>query len=201
MTASRSWKTRWRRCSARPTSPAAAKINLANLTDGLRAEREQGITIDVAYRYFRHAPPEVHRRRHPRPRAVHPQHGHRRLHRQPGHHPDRCPQGRDRTNRRHAYIASLLGIPHLLVCMNKMDLVAYSAGVFNRFARILPISARAWPSQDITFIPVSALNGDNIVERSDTCPGISARPCFAHLEDVYIGNDRNLQDPAFRCNM
>ncbi len=100
-----------------------AGFDPALLTDGLKAEREQGITIDVAYRYF-----STPRRKFiiadtPRPRAVHAQHGHRRLDRRPGHHPHRRPQRRPDPDQRHGFIASLLGIRHVVVAVNKMDLV------------------------------------------------------------------------------
>ena len=90
------------------------------------AEREQGITIDVAYRYFSTAAAPLHRRRHARPRAVHAQHGHRRLDRRLRRDPDRRAQGRARQTRRHCYLVALLGIRHVALAINKMDLVEHS---------------------------------------------------------------------------
>ena len=158
-------------------------LNLALLTDGLRAEREQGITIDVAYRYFqtgsaaavgsengdvapRPSRTQVHHRRHPRPRAVHAQHGHRRFHGRCVDRAGRRPQGVSEQTRRHAYIASLLRIPHLVVAVNKMDLVGYSEEAFDAIVDELSGWASRLSIPDITFIPMSALNGDNVVERS-----------------------------------
>jgi sulfate adenylyltransferase subunit 1 len=107
-------------------------VDLSLLTDGLQAEREQGITIDVAYRYFTTGTPQVHHRRRAGPRAIHAQHGHRRLDRQPRDHPDRRAQGRADADPRHSYLAHLVGIPHLVVAVNKMDLVGYDQAVFER---------------------------------------------------------------------
>ena len=174
-----------------------SSVNLANLTDGLRAEREQGITIDVAYRYFAT----------PRRKFI--------VADTPGHvqYTRNMVTGASTSNlaivlidtrhgviqqtRRHAYIASLLGIPHLVVCVNKMDLVDYSQEVFDRIEEDFTKFSTRLDIQDITFIPVSALIGDNIVERSANMPWYEGPILLNHLEEVYISSDRNLTDPRF----
>src|ERR1700749_1299988 len=142
-------------------------LNLALLTDGLRAEREQGITIDVAYRYFAT----------PRRKFI--------IADTPGHEQYTrnmvtgastadvsivlvdARKGVSEQTRRHMYIASLLRIPHLVVCVNKMDLVNYDEDVFyNILEEVTDFSSRL-QVPDITFVPISALHGDNVVERSD----------------------------------
>ena len=172
------------------------QINLANLTDGLRAEREQGITIDVAYRYF--ATPEARKfivgRHHPRPRAVHPQHGHR----------AQAPQnlsivlvdarqGVIEQTRRHTYIAALLGIPHLIIAVNKMDLVDWKQ---ERFLEIRDEIEDFLPKldvfRDVKFIPLSALNGDNVVDPSTKTPWYEGPTLLRHLENLHIASDWNL---------
>ncbi len=170
------------------------EVNLANLTDGLRAEREQGITIDVAYRYFAT----------PRRKFI--------VADTPGHvqYTRNMVTGASTANlavilidarkgvieqtRRHAYLASLLGIPHLLVCVNKMDLVDYRQDVFDQIEADFADFGTRLRTQDITFIPVSALKGDNIVERSRHMDWYEGPTLINHLEEVYIANDRNLAD-------
>ncbi len=172
-------------------------INLANLTDGLRAEREQGITIDVAYRYF--ATPN-------RKFIVADTPGHIQYTRN-------MITGASTANlsiilvdarlgvveqtRRHAYIASMLRIPHLVVCINKMDLAGYDEAAFNRIRGEFMEFAARLHIQDITFIPVAALHGDNIVERSGKMPWYAGAPLLRHLEEVYIGTDLDMTDPRF----
>jgi bifunctional enzyme CysN/CysC len=171
--------------------------NLALLTDGLRAEREQGITIDVAYRYFAT----------PRRKFI--------IADTPGHVQYTrnmvtgastadlaivlidARKGVLEQSRRHAFIASLLRIPHLVVAVNKMDLVDYDRGRFDeivdefrRFAAKLDIS-------DLTFIPISALNGDNVVSRSANMEWFEGSSLLHHLETVHIASDRNLIDARF----
>jgi bifunctional enzyme CysN/CysC/sulfate adenylyltransferase subunit 1 len=170
------------------------EVNLANLTDGLRSEREQGITIDVAYRYFAT----------PRRTFI--------IADTPGHvqYTRNMVTGASTANlalvlidarngvveqsKRHAFISSLLGIPHMMVCVNKMDLVDYSEerfreirDSFNEFVPKLDI-------RDITFIPISALKGDNVVTESDNMPWYHGPTLLSHLEDVYIASDWNLKD-------
>jgi len=173
------------------------QVNLANLTDGLRAEREQGITIDVAYRYF--ATP------------------HRKfiIADTPGHvqYTRNMVTGASTANlsiilidarlgvieqsRRHACIASLLRIPHLVVAINKMDLVGWSEERFleikNQFEEFLP----RLDIKDVKFIPVSALEGDNIVTPSPHTPWYPGPPLLGHLESVHIASDWNLNNFRF----
>jgi bifunctional enzyme CysN/CysC len=172
-------------------------VNLALLTDGLRAEREQGITIDVAYRYFVT----------PRRSFI--------IADTPGHEDYTrnmvtgastadlamilidARNGVVRQSLRHAVISSLLGIPHLVVCVNKMDLVDYDEAIFDEIVEEFRAFAAKLDVTDITFIPVSALNGDNVVDRSAHMPWYQGPPLLYHLEHVHIASDRNLGDPRF----
>jgi sulfate adenylyltransferase large subunit len=172
-------------------------VNLALLTDGLRAEREQGITIDVAYRYFQT----------PRRKFI--------IADTPGHEQYTrnmvtgsstadlsivlidARKGVSEQTRRHAYIASLLRIPHLVVCVNKMDLVGYDESVFYRIMDEMTDWAARLQIPDITFIPISALQGDNVVDRSWAMPWYGGAPLLYHLEHVVIASDRNLSDVRF----
>jgi sulfate adenylyltransferase large subunit len=172
-------------------------LNLALLTDGLRAEREQGITIDVAYRYFQT----------PRRKFI--------LADTPGHEQYTrnmvtgastadlsivlvdARKGVSEQTRRHAYIASLLRIPHLVVCVNKMDLVDYDEAVFYKILDEMTDWAARLQIPDITFIPISALHGDNVVDRSWNTPWYGGAPLLYHLEHVVIAPDRNLNDLRF----
>jgi sulfate adenylyltransferase subunit 1 len=172
-------------------------INLSLLTDGLRAEREQGITIDVAYRYFAT----------PKRKFI--------IADTPGHiqYTRNMVTGASTANAalilidarngvveqtiRHCYIASLLQIPHVIVCINKMDLVDYKEEVFeqiqhdfNRFSDKLDI-------RDIYFIPISALKGDNVVDRSINMPWYQGPTLMYSLEHLHISNDANFTDPRF----
>jgi sulfate adenylyltransferase subunit 1 len=169
------------------------QINLANLTDGLRAEREQGITIDVAYRYF--ATPK-------RKFIVADTPGHIQYTRN-------MVTGASTANlsivlvdarlgvieqtRRHTYIAALLGIPHLIIAINKMDLVDWRE---ERFQEIRDEIEDFLPKlnifRDVKFIPISALNGDNVVETSPRTPWYPGPTLLAHLETVHIASDWNL---------
>jgi bifunctional enzyme CysN/CysC len=171
--------------------------NLALLTDGLRAEREQGITIDVAYRYFAT----------PRRKFI--------IADTPGHVQYTrnmvtgastadlsiilidARKGVLEQSRRHAIIASLLRIPHLVVAINKMDLVEYDEAVFDRIVDDFKAWATKLDVQDITFIPISALHGDNVVERSSRMSWYEGPPLLYHLEHVHIASDRNLIDNRF----
>jgi sulfate adenylyltransferase large subunit len=172
-------------------------LNLALLTDGLRAEREQGITIDVAYRYFAT----------PRRKFI--------IADTPGHEQYTrnmvtgastadlsimlvdARKGVSEQTRRHAYLASLLRIPHLVVCVNKMDLVGYDEDVFYSILEEMTDWAARLQIPDITFIPISALHGDNVVDRSDAMQWYGAAPLLYHLEHVCIAPDRNLTDVRF----
>jgi bifunctional enzyme CysN/CysC len=172
-------------------------LNLALLTDGLRAEREQGITIDVAYSYFAS----------PRRRFI--------IADTPGHVQYTrnmvtgastadlalvlvdARKGMTQQTRRHAFIASLLGVPHLTLCVNKMDLVGWSRrrfeeirAEFSRFTTKLDI-------HDLTFVPVSALHGDNVVQPTTEMPWYDGTTLLHHLEEVHVASDRNLIDARF----
>jgi sulfate adenylyltransferase large subunit len=172
-------------------------VNLALLTDGLRAEREQGITIDVAYRYF--ATPR-------RKFIVADTPGHEQYTRNMVTGASTADlsivlidarKGVSEQTRRHAYISSLLRIPHLVVCVNKMDLVDYEERVFYRILEEMTDWASLMQIPDITFIPISALAGDNVVERSTRMQWYAAAPLLYHLEHVVIATDRNLDDLRF----
>jgi bifunctional enzyme CysN/CysC len=172
-------------------------VNLALLTDGLRAEREQGITIDVAYRYFAT----------PRRRFV--------VADTPGHIQYTrnmvtgastadvavilidARKGVVEQTRRHAYIASLVGVRHLVACVNKMDLVDYDEAGFEAVAEDFRELAGKLDIPDVTLIPVSALNGDNIVDRSTQMAWYEGPPLLYHLEHVHVASDRNLHDVRF----
>ena len=171
--------------------------NLALLTDGLRAEREQGITIDVAYRYFAT----------PRRKFI--------IADTPGHvHYTRnmvtgastadlalilidARNGLREQSRRHAVIASLLRVKHLVVCVNKMDLVDYEESVFNEVRDEFSQFAERLEFTDLTFIPISALDGDNVVSHSANMPWYGGATLLWHLENAYVASDRNLIDPRF----
>ena len=173
-------------------------MNLALLTDGLRAEREQGITIDVAYRYF--ATPR-------RKFIIADTPGHVRYTRNMVTGASTADlsiilvdarNGVVEQSRRHAFIASLLGVPHLVVCVNKMDLVDWSCERLRADRRgLLASSPRELDVKDITFIPMSALQGDNVVDRSSNMPWYEGPPLLYHLEHVLVASDRNLIDARF----
>jgi sulfate adenylyltransferase large subunit len=169
-------------------------LNLALLTDGLRAEREQGITIDVAYRYF-----QTKRRKF----IIADTPGHEQYTRNMVTGASTADlsvilvdarKGVSEQTRRHAHIASLLRIPHLVVCVNKMDLVDYDEAVFERIEDEMTDWAARLDIWDITFIPISALHGDNVVERSTNMSWYGGPPLLYHLEHVVIATDRNMVD-------
>ncbi|MFG1905044.1 sulfate adenylyltransferase subunit 1, partial [Micromonospora carbonacea] len=171
--------------------------NLALLTDGLRAEREQGITIDVAYRYFAT----------PRRKFI--------IADTPGHIQYTrnmvtgastadlalilvdARKGLVEQSRRHAFLCSLLRVPHLVLCVNKMDLVDFDREVFEAIADEFTAFAAKLDVPDLTVVPVSALRGDNIVSRSEDMPWYEGPSLLHHLERVHIASDRNLQDVRF----
>jgi bifunctional enzyme CysN/CysC len=174
-----------------------ATVDLALLTDGLRAEREQGITIDVAYRYFAT----------PRRKFI--------IADTPGHVQYTrnmvtgastadlavvlidARKGSLEQSRRHAFIAALLGIPHIVVAINKMDLVDYSEEVFEQITNDFAAWSAKLEVHDITFIPISALHGDNVVEHSENMRWYGGPTLLYHLEHVHIASDRNLIDNRF----
>ncbi len=171
--------------------------DLALLTDGLRAEREQGITIDVAYRYFAT----------PRRKFI--------IADTPGHiqYTRNMVTGASTADvalilvdarngvleqsRRHAFLASLLGIPHLVVCVNKMDLVDFSEDCFQEIREDFRRFAMKLEVTDLSFIPISALGGDNVVQRSAAMPWYEGTSLLHHLEDIHVASDRNLIDARF----
>jgi len=172
-------------------------VNLALLTDGLRAEREQGITIDVAYRYF--ATPR-------RKFVIADTPGHLQYTRNMVTGASTADlalvlidvrNGVVEQSKRHAFLSSLLRIPHLVVCVNKMDLVDFEEGAFERIVAEFGEFARRLDVVDVTFIPISALRGDNVVERSPQMPWYEGPPLLHHLEHVHIASDRNLIDARF----
>ncbi|MBM4187073.1 MAG: GTP-binding protein [Gemmatimonadetes bacterium] len=172
-------------------------VNLALLTDGLRAEREQGITIDVAYRYF--STPK-------RKFIIADTPGHVQYTRNMVTGASTADlalilidarKGMLEQSRRHAVIASLLRVGHLVVCVNKMDLVDYAVEVFERIKAEFTEFAAKLEFADLTFIPISALDGDNVTERSAKMPWYSGPTLLWHLENVYVGSDRNLIDARF----
>ncbi len=171
--------------------------NLALLTDGLRAEREQGITIDVAYRYF--ATPQ-------RKFIIADTPGHVQYTRNMVTGASTADlalilidarKGVLEQSRRHAFIAALLGIPHLVVCINKMDLVDWSQERFEEIRDDFRSFAMKLEVHDVTFVPVAALHGDNVVSRSANMPWYEGTALLHHLEQVYIASDRNLIDARF----
>ncbi|MDQ1373925.1 MAG: bifunctional enzyme CysN/CysC [Actinomycetota bacterium] len=172
-------------------------VNLALLTDGLRAEREQGITIDVAYRYF--ATPK-------RKFVIADTPGHVQYTRNMVTGSSTADlaivlvdarKGVLEQSRRHAFIATLLQIPHIVVCINKMDLVDWDEAIFESIKADFRAFATRLDIHDLTFIPVSALLGDNVVEPSANMPWFRGMPLLNHLEEVHIASDRNLIDARF----
>jgi bifunctional enzyme CysN/CysC len=174
-----------------------AETNLALVTDGLRAEREQGITIDVAYRYF--ATPK-------RKFIIADTPGHVQYTRNMVTGASTADiavilvdarKGLVEQSRRHAFIATLLRIPHLVVAVNKMDLVEWSEERFSDIKAEFEAFATRLDIGDLAFIPVSALRGDNVVDRSLSMPWYTGPTMLAHLENLYIASDRNLVDCRF----
>ena len=170
------------------------QTDLALLTDGLRAEREQGITIDVAHRYFAT----------PKRKFV--------IADTPGHiqYTRNMVTGASTANlalllvdarkgvleqtRRHALLSSLLRVPHLVLCVNKMDLVDYDQAIYDEIREEFTAFAAKLEITDLGFVPISALQGDNVVERSAHMPWFEGQPLLGQLEDVHIASDRNLLD-------
>lgn len=171
--------------------------DLALVTDGLRAEREQGITIDVAYRYFAT----------PRRKFI--------IADTPGHIQYTrnmvtgastaqlvivlvdARQGLLEQSRRHAFLASLLGIQHIVLAVNKMDLIDWDRAKFDAIRDEFHAVAARLDVQDVATIPISALHGDNVVTKSNQTPWYEGPALLSHLEEVYIAGDRNLVDVRF----
>lgn len=174
------------------------EIDLSLLTDGLRSEREQGITIDVAYKYFST----------PRRKFI--------IADAPGHvqYTRNMVTGASNTDlaiilidarngvveqtRRHSMIASLLGIPHVVVCINKMDLVNYSEQAYNDIVYDFLQLRKELHFKDLTFVPVSALAGDNVVKKLVYTPWYEGPALLEYLETVAVASDRNYEDPRFQ---
>jgi bifunctional enzyme CysN/CysC len=171
--------------------------NLALLTDGLRAEREQGITIDVAYRYF--ATPK-------RKFIIADTPGHVQYTRNMVTGSSRADlvlilidgrHGMTEQTRRHAFLTSLLRIPHVVVCVNKMDLIDYDEQAFEAVKKEFQNFAMKLEIPDLTFIPMSALHGDNVVSRSPNMEWYQGSSLLHHLEQLHIASDRNHIDARF----
>jgi len=178
-------------------SRGGEEVNLALLTDGLRAEREQGITIDVAYRYFAT----------PKRKFI--------IADTPGHiqYTRNMVTGASTANaavilidarngvieqtRRHAYIAALLQIPHVVVCVNKMDLVDFSQEVFEAIKVDFTEVAHRLGNNDVHFLPISAKLGDNVVDRSTNMDWYSGPTFIGLMESLPVGGDHNFDDPRF----
>ena len=172
-------------------------VDLSLLTDGLRAEREQGITIDVAYRYF--ATPK-------RKFIIADTPGHIQYTRNMVTGASTADlaiilidarHGLLEQTHRHSFIASLLGLRHLVVCVNKMDLVNYDEGRYRDIVDQYKSFSSRLDITDITFIPISALHGDNVVDRSENMTWYGGSTLLHCLENVHVGADRNLQDCRF----
>ena len=180
-----------------PINRSSGAFDLALVTDGLRAEREQGITIDVAYRYFST----------PKRKFI--------IADTPGHeqYTRNMATGASNANlaivlvdarngvlaqsRRHAFLASLLGIRHIVVAVNKMDLVGYSEAVFDQIRSEFTDYASLLQAPDLHFIPISALHGDNVVQISRKMPWFEGSSLLHYLETVHIASDRNMTEFRF----
>jgi bifunctional enzyme CysN/CysC len=176
---------------------SSGEFDLSLITDGLRAEREQGITIDVAYRYF--STPK-------RKFIIADTPGHEQYTRNMATGASTANlaiilidarNGVVRQSRRHAFIASLLGIQHLVVAVNKMDLVDYREEVFNDICAVFADYASRLQAPDLHFIPISALVGDNVVEKSPRTPWFDGASLLHYLETVHVASDRNLTEFRF----
>ena len=172
-------------------------VDLSLLTDGLRAEREQGITIDVAWRYF--ATPK-------RSFIIADCPGHIQYTRNMVTGASNVDlaivlvdarTGVVEQTRRHSLLVSLLGVPHMVICVNKMDLVGWDQGRFDEIRREFEEFAARLDLHDVTFIPISALAGDNVVERSANMPWWGGTTLLHHLEHVYTASDGNRIDVRF----
>jgi sulfate adenylyltransferase large subunit len=175
----------------------ASAIDFAKLTDGLRAEREQGITIDVAYRFFSTAKRQF---------IIADTPGHEQYTRNMATGASTASlaiilidarKGVLPQSRRHAFIASLLGVNHIVVAVNKMDLVDFSEQPFQAVRSDFSEFVAPLQVKDVCFIPISALYGDNIVQRSERMPWYIGPNLLGHLEAVHIASDRNLAEMRF----
>lgn len=173
------------------------KVDLALLVDGLQAEREQGITIDVAYRYFSTTKRKF---------IIADTPGHEQYTRNMVTGASTCDlaiilidarAGVKKQTKRHSYIASLLGIKHVVVAINKMDLMSYDEEVFNAIREDFLTFSKSLNLSDIHFIPMSALDGDNVVMPGNNMPWYQGKPLMELLENIEISQDINLDDLRF----
>jgi len=183
--------------SVKSGTTGAGKIDLALLVDGLQAEREQGITIDVAYRYFSTATRKF---------IIADTPGHEQYTRNMATGASTCDlaiilidarYGVQTQTKRHSFIASLLGIQHIIVAINKMDLMNYSEATYNEIKQSYLDFTCTLDLHDICFIPMSALDGDNVVNASENMPWFTGEPLMAALNSIEIANDHNFIDARF----
>ena len=183
--------------SVKSGTTGAGKIDLALVVDGLQAEREQGITIDVAYRYFSTSTRKF---------IIADTPGHEQYTRNMATGASTCDlaiilvdarYGVQTQTKRHSFIASLLGIKHIFVAINKMDLVGYSKETFKKIQQDYLDFTNSLDLQDICFIPLSALDGDNVVNPSENMPWFTGQPLMEALNSVEIANDHNFSDARF----
>ena len=184
--------------SVKSGTTGAGKIDLALLVDGLQAEREQGITIDVAYRYFSTSTRKF---------IIADTPGHEQYTRNMATGASTCDlavilidarYGVQTQTKRHSFIASLLGLKHIIVAINKMDLANYSEETYEKIkADYLDFIGHLDGLNDIHFIPMSALDGDNVVNKSENMPWYAGKTMMETLETVEIASDENFQDPRF----
>lgn len=183
--------------SVKSGTTGAGKIDLALLVDGLQAEREQGITIDVAYRYFSTSTRKF---------IIADTPGHEQYTRNMATGASTCDlaiilidarYGVQTQTKRHSFIASLLGIQHIIVAINKMDLVEYSEAKFEQIKADYLDFVKTLDLHDVRFIPMSALDGDNVVNASENMPWFKGQPLMEALNTIEIANDRNFTDARF----
>ena len=183
--------------SAKSGTTGTGKIDLALLVDGLQAEREQGITIDVAYRYFSTSTRKF---------IIADTPGHEQYTRNMATGASTCDlaiilidarYGVQTQTKRHSFIASLLGIQHIVVAINKMDLVEYSEAKFEQIKADYLDFVKTLDLHDILFIPMSALDGDNVVNPSENMAWFTGKPLMEALNTIEIANDRNFSDARF----
>ncbi len=183
--------------SLKSGTTGAGKIDLALLVDGLQAEREQGITIDVAYRYFSTTTRKF---------IIADTPGHEQYTRNMATGASTCDlavilidarYGVQTQTKRHSFIASLLGIKHIIVAINKMDLVNYSEETYHKIRQDYLTFVEKLGLGDICFIPMSALDGDNVVNKSDNMPWYTGKSMMETLETVEIASDHNFTDARF----
>ncbi|AEF98963.1 sulfate adenylyltransferase subunit CysN [Methylomonas methanica] len=183
--------------SVKSGTTGAGKIDLALLVDGLQAEREQGITIDVAYRYFSTSTRKF---------IIADTPGHEQYTRNMATGASTCDlavilidarYGVQTQTKRHSFIASLLGLKHIIVAINKMDLVGYSEDTYNQIKADYLAFVKTLDLQDVHFIPMSALDGDNVVNPSENMPWFTGKPMMELLNTIEIASDHNFDDARF----